>query len=418
MRVSDRSLLNTYIRNMNNTKADMASLQEKITTGKSINKPSDSPLGASRVMRLSSQMNNVATYSANIEKASSIMNGTISSMTGIQTEIGKIISDLTFAQNPTLGDTISSYSRKIDSSLNQILDLANSDFDGQYLFGGTDHSTKPFALNGTSTGVDVQSSNLGGERKIRISKNIDQKINITGKELFQSVLTQSGTLDSTAAGGSTTSTSKTVYDSDGNQYTFVTNYQKDASAANTYNISYTLDDGSGAGPQSVGSTNVAVFDSSSGELKTIDGSNPKDIHIQANSNKVDFVIDISSLKEGSSNSVSSDLSQKANIFNTIISIKNNLKNGILPNANQIAIVNDFNQHILNKLSTAGDISNRLTSTSQLLDNQTLELTDLKSQESDVDIVKAMVELQSKQFNLDTGYKISAMILPKSLVDFL
>jgi len=102
----------------------------------------------------------------------------------------------------------------------------------------------------------------------------------------------------------------------------------------------------------------------------------------------------------------------------LLSIKKNLANGTLPNQNQIAIVNEFNQHILNKLSVDGDISNRLKSTSQLLDSQKLELKDLKSKESDVDVVKTMVELQSKQLNLQIGYKIAAMILPKSLVDFL
>jgi len=415
MRISDRFLMNEYIRNMNLTKSRLSDLQEKITTGKSINKPSDSPLGASRIMRLSSQIGNISTYKSNIDRADSLVNGTISSMTGIQTQVQKVMTTLTSVQNPTLGSTISSFSKRIDSSISQILDLANSDFNGQYLFGGTDFSTKPFAL--ASTNVNIQSTGISGERKIRISKNVDQKINVTGKELFESVLSQTGTLDSTAAINSTTSTTKTVYDSSGNQYTFAINYKK--TAANTYDLSYTIDDGSGSGPQPVGpSTNTVVFDSTSGALKTLDGGNLKDIKIQANSNKVDFVIDLSSLTEGSSNSIVSDLSQKANIFNTLLSIKNNLANGTLPNANQVAIVNEFNQHILNKLSVAGDISNRLNSTSQLLDNQSLELKNLKSKESDVDVVKTMVELQTKQLNLETGYKMAAMILPKSLLDFL
>ena len=416
MRVSDRSLINEYLSNMNRTKVDLSSLQDKITTGKSINKPSDNPLGASRMMRLSSQMGNVSTYRANIDQADSTINETISSMTGIQTEIQKVMTDLTSVNNPTLGKNVSSFSKKINTSLNQILDLANSAFNGQYLFGGTDLSTKPFTVNASGDTVDINSKAVGGERKIRISKNIDQKINITGKELFQSVLTQSGTLDSSVSVGTTTSTNKKVYDSDGNEYTFAINYKK--TAADTFDISYTIDDGSGSGPHAVGSTNSVVFDNTTGEIKTLDGGNLKDIHIQTNSNKVDFAIDISGLKEGSSNNISSALSQKANVFNTLLSIKKNLANGALPNQNQIAIVNEFNQHILNKLSVAGDISNRLKSTSQLLDSQKLELKDLKSKESDVDVVKTMVELQSKQLNLQIGYKIAAMILPKSLVDFL
>ena len=109
---------------------------------------------------------------------------------------------------------------------------------------------------------------------------------------------------------------------------------------------------------------------------------------------------------------------KANIFNTLLDIKENLANGQLPNSEQLAILDGFNNHILDKISSAGDISRRLDNTMQLLDSQELELKDLQSKERDVDIMKAMVELESQQFNLNLGYKISSMILPKSLMDFL
>ena len=62
--------------------------------------------------------------------------------------------------------------------------------------------------------------------------------------------------------------------------------------------------------------------------------------------------------------------------------------------------------------------NKLESTNDLLTNQTIELQELLSKEKDVDLAEAIMQMNNTQFNLDMGYKISSMILPKSLMDFL
>jgi flagellar hook-associated protein 3 FlgL len=399
---------------MNLTKSRLGKIQEQIVSGKSINRPSDSPLGTSRLLKLNDQLGNIATYKENIIRSSSYLGNTISIMEKIQNEIEGVMTDLTAVFNASLGENIATYGSKLNATIDTLLNFANSEFGGQYLFGGTDNSQKPFALNTLSNTVEVQSQNLGGERKIRIAKNIDQKVNITGKEIFQSVLTQRGTLDSAQAIGSTFNTSHTIYNADGNEYTFSVQYEK--TAANTYEMTYTIDDGTG--PVALAQTNEVIFNSSNGELISVDGNNPSDIQINIGTEKIDFIIDTKDLTEGATNSISSELSQKANIFNTLLSIKEGLLNGQVPNSEQIAIIHEFNQTLLNKLSLAGEVSNRLNDTVQLLENQELEIKNLQSEESDVDIMKAMIDLETQQFNLNLGYKISSMILPKSLMDFL
>ncbi|NOX18802.1 MAG: flagellar hook-associated protein 3 [Chlorobi bacterium] len=415
MRVSDRQLQIDYLRSMNLTKNRLSKLQEQVTTGKEINRPSDSPLGTSRLFKLSNQLGNITTFRNNIERAQTSLDMSISSMQGFQSEIQNVISDLTGLQNPTVGENnVRAYSDKLDLIISQLFDFANTDVDGQYLFGGTDDSVKPFALNSAGTAVQVNSQGIGGERKIRIAKNIDQKINMTGKEVFESVWKQSGTIDSSAAVGTSFSKTGKIDGADGTEYDFTITYTK--TADNAYELSYSYDDGSGT--VALTQTNDLTFNAATGELETVDGGNPSDIRINIPGNKIDFKIDVADLAESDSTSVKTRLNVKANIFNTLLDIKENLSNGQLPNQEQLAIINGFNTHILDKISSAGDIGRRLENTTQLLDGQELELKDLQSKERDVDIMKAMVELESQQFNLNLGYKISSMILPKSLMDFL
>ena len=415
MRVPDGFLQFVYLRNLNNAKDSIAHIQEQITTQNKINRPSDSPLGNARIMRLKQQIKSNESFANNISNSISMLDNSTLSMEGMQTEVQNVLLALTKMNNATVNDDLSPFVADIDAALNSIMDLANSKYNNQYSFSGTNSTTKPFSFNADKTAV-VINGDLGGDQKIRLSNNILQKINITGKELFLPVMAQSGNLDSgTAVGGVQSSTSK-VYDADGNEYDMTVNYTK--TAANTYDLSYEIKD-SDSNIVSSQTVNDLVFDTTSGKLKSMDGSNPKDIKIEVQDKKINLVLDVNSMTEKSSASkFVNSLSQKADIFNTLLSIKEKLLNGEKPNAVQSQIVEDFNQHVLNKLSEAGSISNRLSSSADLLQNRKFELLSLLSSENDVDMAKALVDLQSAQYSLDTSYKISSIILPRSLLDYM
>jgi flagellar hook-associated protein 3 FlgL len=282
---------------MNDTKQNIQKIQEQLTTQKKINRPSDGPVANARLMRLNSQIESIGTYSENIKNSLSFVEHSVSSMEGIQTEVQDVLVELTNLSDSSVNADLDNYADKIDNALKTIIDLSNTEFDGKFLFAGTDHSAKPYGFNAVNDAVELKISDNDGAHKIRISKNSTQKVNVTGKELF-------GDLDGT------------------------------------------------------------------------------------------------------------------DIFNTLISIRDDLRNGIKPSQSDRQKVEEFNSHILNKISYMGTVSNKLTNTSQLLENQEVELLELRSEEQDVDMAKAIMELQTEQYGLDLSYKISSMILPKSLMDFL
>ncbi|NLT50043.1 MAG: flagellar hook-associated protein FlgL [Ignavibacteria bacterium] len=415
MRVTQRSLQLSYLINMQKTQEKVGFYQKQITTQSKINKPSDSPIGSARVMRLSNQVESLSVYSKNIDSGLPLIGRTISAMETMQSEIEKLRSDFTLMNNPLENENLDIYAQNVDRAIAALLDSANSEFDGQYLFGGTDFSQKPFGYNSTNTAVEVKASDISGIHKIKISDTISQKINIQGNELFSAITQQNGNLDSGSAVGSVQLGSTTVLDADGNEYTLNFNYTK--TAANDYTFDYSVVDSSSV--TITNGSNQISFDPATGKLSTIDGANPSLIGITVPANKLDLRIDLSNMTEAASATNLTYLqNQKADIFNTLISIKEQLNNGIKPNSNQIAVVENFHSHLLNKMSEAGSIQNRLENTQLMLQNSDIQTRELLSKEKDVDMAAALVSLQNEQYNLELSYKISSMILPKSLLDYL
>ncbi len=393
----------------------IAFIQERITTQNKVNKPSDSPLANARIMRLKNQIRNNESFANNIENSVSALESSIVAMEGIQSETQKILVEFTKLNNATVDEDLDVFASNVDAALKSIIDLANSEYNNMYNFAGTNHTGKPFNLSADGKSVTIK-SDLGGVQKIRLSNNVFQKVNITGKELFLPVLEQSGNLDSSAAVGSVQQSSEKIYDADGNEYTVTVSYTK--TADNTYDLSYEIVD-SASNVVDSSTVNDLVFDSSSGELVSVNGGDPEDLTVQLDEPKINLVIDFDNMMEKAQDTeIVNSLSQKADIFNTLLSIKEKLRNGERPNEMQTQIVEEFNNHVLDKLSEAGNITNRLNDTLDLLQNQKFELLKLLSTENDVDMAQELIDLESAQFSLDSSYKISSMILPKSLLDYL
>jgi len=106
------------------------------------------------------------------------------------------------------------------------------------------------------------------------------------------------------------------------------------------------------------------------------------------------------------------------IFNKLIEIRDNLRNGIKPTDEDVKAIEDFSTSVRNHLSEAGNVSNKLDASGEILSNQVLTLEGLISKESDVDIAAAMIDLQNYDYSLQLSYKMSSMFLTKSILDYI
>lgn len=412
MRITDTYLQNTFLSSLSQAKKSESDLELQVATQTKVQKTSDNPLSAARISRLNQQIQNVNTYSDNVSQAQDLLNTSTTAMEGMQTETQNIITMLSNANSATNSSTLSSYGQKVKDALQAIVQYANTKTsDGKYVFSGTNTQTAPFDKDATWFGGTPDTS---GSQTVRISSSSEQKINFTADEIFQSTLSQNGTLDKTSSVGATMQNTAQIQNADGDTYNVVVTYTK--TAANTYSMQYDIKNSGGTVVNTA--TQQLQFDPTSGKLTSINGTTPSKISINDQTDKISFNIDTSNLSEGSMGALTSTVSQPTNILNTMQDIANELNSGQLPTDAQLKLLNDFNDHILQKVTEAGGVTNRLNDTSDMLQNQQTQLQDMLSKENDTDVAKASIQLQSAQYTTELLYKTSAMILPKSLLDYL
>lgn len=419
MRISDAMMSSNYLEDLSKSREKLASIQRQMSSQKKIEQPSDSPEGCVRVMDFQSKVSQTAVYQKNIENGLSYIKESVTLLNQMDSSITDVLATISDSRNGVLSNSnLVGISEKIDSAITSLLDLANTKYNGKFLFGGTDYSTAPFGLTSDLSAVEVKANDITGNQNIRISENRIQNVNIPGSDIFSTIVTQNGNLNSGSAVGATTTASSQVYGADGTAYTLNVSYQK--TAANTYSMTYDILDGGGttvlAAPPAA---QAYVFDSATGMLKTVNGGAPAKTSIKVAGSKIEFLLDSTQLvEENAASSVSNSANQKTNIFNTLMSIRDNLKNGVRPTVAQEAEVQAFFDNLLNKESQIGNIQNQMENVQEILTSKTTNLKKLISNEMDVDMPKLLIDLQNQEYVLEMSYKMASMILPKSLMDYL
>ncbi len=418
MRISDLLMSNDYLNNLSSVKNKVNNLQTQIATGSKINNPSDSPIGTANILNWNSQLNQVNTYSANIDSGLSFLQDTTNTMENMQSGVTNVLTDLTNLNNVANDPNLSSYADKIDQAITTLVNQANTKSDGKYMFGGTDFSSAPFNLASDGSSVTVQPNDISGVQNIRVSQGTMQKINMTGTEVFGTVVSMNGNIDSGTAVGGTVSQTTTVYDTSGNPYTFNTTFTKTATDA--YNMTYDVTDSGGTSVfSSAPAAKSVVFDPATGNIQSIDGKSPASIQIKDSTGKINFSLNTIGITEKSgSSSVNYSANQQNDIFNTLIQIRDNLKNGIKPTEAQVNAVTDFNSRLLSNITSAGNIINHLTDSQDLLTNRQTQLNTSIANTQNVDLAQAITDLQNQSNTLQLTYKLASTINSDTLLNYL
>ena len=145
LRITTNVLVNQTIRDINANLRRLQELQKQISTGKALLKPSDDPIGVSKAMRYTKDIDSSSIYQGNIQDGLNRLRATervLSDILDIILQIQEIARegmDVTAStERPMLGDFVNSF-------LEEILHKSNSKFQGKFIFGGME------TLSGTGT---------------------------------------------------------------------------------------------------------------------------------------------------------------------------------------------------------------------------------------------------------------------------
>lgn len=419
MRISDSMLTSSYLNNLSKSLEKLDRIQTEMSTKTKLLKASDNPNDAAQVMDYKAKLSQINLYSQNIDDSVSFVTQSLTVLSQMDDTASELIAELTSAKDSSLNQSnLDDVADKIDAFITSMLDNANAEYQGKYLFGGTDSSTAPLGYNSDESAIEIKSSNISGDQNVRISPTITTKINLSGSELFSTIVSQNGNLNSADTVGTVSTTSTQVYDADGTAYTLNMSYEK--TAADTYSMTYDILDSTNTSVYaSTPAAQAMVFDSATGKLKTINGSAPAAIDIKVPSSTIEFSLDTTSVTQKSAaTSLTNSANQKTNIFNTLIAIRDGLKNGTLPTTEQSEAVQSFYDNLVNSESKLGNTQIQLENVQTILTQKTTDYKELISNKMDADVASLTIELQNQQYSLESTYKMASYILPKSLMDYL
>jgi flagellar hook-associated protein 3 FlgL len=178
-RITQRLMVDRSLTSLQLGLGRLSSSQEKLSTGRNINRPSDSPTGTNDAMRLRADLAANAQYSRNADDGLSWLGHADSTLTSMLDEVRRA-RDL-IVRGASTGSTGAEAREALARELTQIraglLDEANTQHLGRPLFGGTTSGTRAYDASGTYLG-DANAVNR------TVGEGIGVPVNVTGPATF------------------------------------------------------------------------------------------------------------------------------------------------------------------------------------------------------------------------------------------
>lgn len=407
MRVTNKSLHESIVSQLNAVSSAMVATNQVISSGKKINRLSDDPVGLVSVLNLRSSLSNIDQLERNLATGKSWLEAGESALS----ETENILSEARALCVQMSSANLSSAERSnavevVDGYLRQILALANTEVGGRYIFGGTKTDVAPFVLNDTGVGTPV--------------------------------VTQWGSENHPRAEGLSAETSSVVY-------TFRTQTAGPIGAGavvewSTDGITWTQHTPSGGGPEAVtGISNGLLIDFGNqgeslgaGDSFTVICRDPsEEVEVLYQGNASPF-----SVKMGKTMNVEVGRNGEEifgddgfdwndpsaghdNLFKTLMDLKNQLRLNDAESVREaLTKLDDHLETLRAAVSDTGAKVLRLDTKEAIIQDLRLGYTERKSEIEDCDIAEAVMNLKSKELAYQASLASSSRVMQLTLVDYL
>lgn len=204
MRISTSQMFRQGIESFSSQQVKLSKLQQQISTGVKINKPSDDPAASSRILELQEAVSIQEQYQTNISTAETRLNIQENALDALGTISHRLKQLAVQSNNGTLGRTASrAIGTEVEEILQEMVSLGNMrDANGDFLFAGFQNDTQPFTQILTGSLSHVIYSGDNGQRSLQVSETRQMAVDNPGSEVFLQ-LTSATALNELAATGNT-----------------------------------------------------------------------------------------------------------------------------------------------------------------------------------------------------------------------
>ena len=178
MKVTSLNLARIVSTQLNNARNDIIDLQIQIGTGLRIQKPSDDPIGAVKMVQLTSNLSELDAYKSNMTYGKSFIQTTLTSLDQLLNILSRV-QEIAIQERGSNASTQTRLSAAVEvqNAFEEIVQLANTKLGDKYIYGGHDSLNSPYQSDGDYVGDS-------GAFRINIGSSTDMKINLSGDEVF------------------------------------------------------------------------------------------------------------------------------------------------------------------------------------------------------------------------------------------
>lgn len=206
MKVTDNSTYRLMQTNLSRITNDLQELRNQGATGLKLNKPSDDPGAIRPVLTTRSQIQQNDRYLETMGTAGDKMAATDGYLNEVENTLVRAKEIALNAVNGSLSSAdMGTLADEVAQLRNQLLDTANANIDGKYIFAGYEDKTKPFTVNPNYTAANYDANDVttwpylyhgdNNPTQLEITPGEFLTSNLTGNELFM------GITNAIAAGG-------------------------------------------------------------------------------------------------------------------------------------------------------------------------------------------------------------------------
>jgi flagellar hook-associated protein 3 FlgL len=181
----DPNFINNLAGSLDQAQASQQQLTAELSSGVRINSLSQDPVSAGQNVLLLNQIQQDDSFTQSSSMVTGQLQVADSALGSVVTQLTQSISLATSANNGTMNSSdVKSIASQISGILGEVTTLANTSYQGQYIFAGGQTSTAPFT---TSTATSPAVTTYGGDQDInylQMPNGEKIQLNVPGSQIF------------------------------------------------------------------------------------------------------------------------------------------------------------------------------------------------------------------------------------------
>lgn len=182
MRVTNRMLTTTVVRNINHSLERLQKTQQQMSSGKLVSRPGDDPVALARILSFRSTLREAAQHRDNMQDAMGWLDATDQALNEVGQVLQRVRELAVYGANGTVPrQSLEAMAAEVDELANELLQAANASYSGRYIFAGSRTTSVPF----TRTGDQVNYAGDDLALTWEVAPGVSMPVNQTGQKVFE-----------------------------------------------------------------------------------------------------------------------------------------------------------------------------------------------------------------------------------------